>query len=110
MTGSLRPIRSDVDESLSAWYKANSRVYVSNDHLCWHDPKMESKLKKKRFGTVIRSPVVSLGDMMQQHEDEVCEFVARRCVVDDATKNNGDSTEDDAMTGPAARAGSTMTG
>lgn len=125
VTGSLRPIRSDVDESLSAWYKANSRVYVADDHACWHDPKSESKLRKKRFGAVLRSPEVTLGAMMARHQDEVCEFVASRCAVDDEDEDDegggggdgrrvgnnggrGDSTEDENMvSGPAAGDGMT---
>lgn len=90
VTGSLRPIRSDVDESLSLWYKNNSRVYVANDHACWKDPKLENKIKKKRFGTVIRSPETGLNAMMRRHATDAQEFISRRCVL-----NGGDTTEDD---------------
>ncbi|KAI3393914.1 hypothetical protein diail_3517 [Diaporthe ilicicola] len=70
VTGSLRPIRSDTDERLSAWYKENSRVYVSTEHSCWTDPKLQGKVRKKRYGTVLHSPATSLNGMMKEHAKE----------------------------------------
>lgn len=71
-------MRSDVDESLSHWYKNNSRVFVSNTHACWQDPAMEKKVRKKRFGTVIRSPQTSLVGMMQHHAPEFQQYIMAR--------------------------------
>lgn len=93
VNGSLRPIRSDVDEHLSAWYKDNSLVYVANDHACWTDPKLQGKVKKKRFGTVIQSPQRTLNGMMKEHAKEVQGWVAGRIV--DAAGQTGDTTEED---------------
>lgn len=74
------------------WYKTNSRVYVANDHACWIDPKQETKVKKKRFGTVIRSQETGLSAMMKRHFTEVTQFITDRCSI-----SAGESTEDDRM-------------
>lgn len=92
VTGNLRPIRSDVDESLSHWYKTNSRVYVSNNHAVWMDAAQEKKVRKKRFGTVIRSPETTLDAMMYRHFSEVQEYITDRAVQDE-----GETTEEDAL-------------
>lgn len=91
VTGSLRPVRSDVDESLSHWYRSNSRVFVSNENACWLDPAQEKKVRKKRFGMVIRSPKSSLAGMMQHHADEVKQYIWSRAA------GEGDTTETDEM-------------
>ncbi|KAK7746652.1 Histone deacetylase hda1 [Cytospora paraplurivora] len=97
VNGTLRPIRSDVDERLSAWYKDNSQVYVTNDHACWTDAKLQGKVKKKRFGNVIQSPQLTLNGMMKEHAKEVQEWIASRS-IDAAGGKAGDTTEDDKMT------------
>lgn len=107
MTGSLRPIRSDVDENLSNWYRTNSRVYVAHDHACWSDPKLETKVKKKRFGTVLQSPETGLAAMMRRHAAEVQEFIAGRCVLGGGGGTGGESTEEDNLGGGG---GGTRTG
>lgn len=96
VTGSLRPIRSDTDERLSAWYKENSRVYVSTEHSCWTDPKLQGKVRKKRFGTVLQSPAVSLNGMMKEHAKEVQDWIAARSFERPRLGTEGDSTEDEA--------------
>lgn len=88
-----------MDESLSTWYRANSRVYVASDHACWADPKLEAKVKRKRFGTVLRSPEVGLAAMMRRHAAEVQEFIAGRCVL------GGDSTEEETAGGGGGASG-----
>lgn len=95
VNGSLRPIRSDVDERLSAWYKDNSLVYVAGEHAIWTDPKLQSKIKKKRFGTVIKSDHLTLNGMMKAHAEEVQTWIAARSI--DAAGQTGDTTEDDKM-------------
>lgn len=87
VTGNLRPVRSDVDESLSHWYKSNSRVFVSHNHACWLDPTTEKKVRKKRFGAVIRSPQSSLVGMMQHHTNEVQQYILS------AVAGGGETTE-----------------
>lgn len=78
VTGNLRPIKSDVDTDLSSWYKANSRVYVSNDHACWNDAGLTRKVQKKRFGTVIRSGKLGLNRMMLEHAEEAQAWIVSR--------------------------------
>lgn len=93
VTGNLRPVKSGVDEELSAWYKRNSLVYVANDHACWSDPDLEKKVNKKRFGGVKRSDQVGLNRMMQRHGPEVHEWILERV----APERSGNTTEDDRM-------------
>ncbi|CAN8103481.1 unnamed protein product [Discula destructiva] len=93
VTGNLRPVRSDFDESLTHWYRTNSRVFVSNDHACWLDPAQEKKVRKKRFGMVIRSPQTSLAAMMHHHTREVQEFILSRS----AGERESTETEEMAM-------------
>lgn len=95
VTGSLRPIRSDTDERLSAWYKENSRVYVSKDHSCWTDPKLQGKVRKKRFGMVLHSPAATLNGMMKEHAKEVQDWIAARSFELPRLGTGGDSTEDE---------------
>lgn len=76
VTGSLRPIKSETDDTLSTWYKAHSHVFVADDHACWINPDSLKKIRKKRFGTVLRSPVKGLNAMMKMHFDEATSWVA----------------------------------
>lgn len=91
VTGNLRPVKSETDPDLSSWYRQNSLVYVANDHACWADEDLAKKVGKKRFGRVKRSSQVGLSRMMQEHADEVHEFIANRLTE----PASGDTTEDD---------------
>ncbi|KAG6153341.1 hypothetical protein E4U46_006745 [Claviceps purpurea] len=91
VTGNLRPVKSDIDPDLSAWYKGNSRVFVANDHACWSDRDLTKKVQKRRFGTVVRSPKLSLNEMMQEHADQAQEWILART----STASQGETTEDD---------------
>jgi len=77
VTGSLRPVKSDTNPSLSAWYKSHSLVFCANDHLCWADAELEKKVRKNRFGNVVRSGVAGLNTMMREHREEVWRFLSR---------------------------------
>ena len=90
MNGTLRPVKSDVDQELSSWYKDNSRVFVAGDHACWNDPELTRKVSKKRFGAVVHSPHHGLNRMMRGHAGEVYDWILDR-VVD----GHGDTTEED---------------
>lgn len=65
-------------------------MFVTDNHACWIDQKLEAKIKKRRFGTVIRSPELGLNAMMKRHFNEVTDFILGRC-----TNGGGDTTEDD---------------
>ncbi|KAL2265365.1 hypothetical protein VTJ83DRAFT_6465 [Remersonia thermophila] len=78
VNGSLRPVKSDVDSDLSAWYKEHSQVYVANDHACWADPDLTRKVMKRRFGNVIRSQANGLSAMMAEHFSDVQQFILER--------------------------------
>ncbi|KAH7149759.1 histone deacetylase [Dactylonectria estremocensis] len=91
VTGNLRPVKSDIDADLSSWYKENSRVYVAGDHACWSDHDLTRKVNKRRFGTVVRSPMFGLNKMMQGHAVEAQEWILSRV----SENNGGDTTEED---------------
>jgi len=91
VTGNLRPVKSDIDNELSSWYKEHSRVYVAGDHACWSDPDLTRKVHKRRFGTVVRSKMLGLDHMMREHAEE-----ARQWILDIvASHQRGDTTEED---------------
>lgn len=73
--GYLRPVKSDVDETLSTWYKEHSRIYVINNHLCWQDPDLSRKVAKRRFGTIKRSEQTTVPMMMKAHAETVQEWI-----------------------------------
>lgn len=54
----------------------SSRVFVANNHLVWALP--AQRKPSKRFGTLIRSPVKGLNDMMRLHQNEVQDFILER--------------------------------
>lgn len=96
VTGNLRPVRSDTDESLSGWYKENSRVYVASDHACWNDHELTRKVNKRRFGTVVRSRAIGLNKMMKEHKEEAVAWIKERT---GESQNSGDTTEEDEQGG-----------
>lgn len=91
MDGSLRPVKSDTDPGLSLWFKANSSVYLANNHACWTDADMMRKVHKRRFGNVHRSSVNGLTQMMNEHLEDVQKWITGRIRV------TGDTTEDEDM-------------
>ncbi|KAK0634707.1 hypothetical protein B0T17DRAFT_586442 [Bombardia bombarda] len=96
VNGNLRPVKSDVDQDLSGWYKENSRVYVANDHACWADADYTRKVHKRRFGTVIRSDVNGLTRMMREHFGDVQQWVmGRLSSEEDEEEGHGDTTEEE---------------
>lgn len=90
--GNLRPVKSDVDNDLSSWYKENSQVFVANDHACWADPDLTRKVNKRRFGTVRRSSVSGLTRMMKEHATDAQQWILSR-----VTESRGDTTDDEMM-------------
>ena len=67
--GNLRAVKSETDPFLSAWFKQNSMIYVSPNHSCWNDKDMAKKVEKNRFGYVVKSKVVGLGNMLNKYAD-----------------------------------------
>lgn len=96
VTGTLRPVKSDMDPDLSSWYKGHSQVYISSDHICWQNPDLTRKVHKRRFGTVKRSPKHGLSKMMQFHAGEAQRWMLER-VGDD--HKGGETTEEDNVEG-----------
>ena len=93
MTGPLRPVKSETDPELSTWYKRSSQVWVAANHACWTDEELLKKVKKRRFGYVVRSPYADLGRMMDEHADEVHNFVRGRLTPDDEEDEDEDENE-----------------
>ncbi|KAK5660808.1 hypothetical protein OQA88_12176 [Cercophora sp. LCS_1] len=91
VTENLRPVKSDVDQELSSWYKENSRVYVTTDHAVWSDAELTRRVLKRRFGTVIRSDVSGLANMMTAHASDAQAWILERVTED----GQGDTTEDE---------------
>lgn len=91
VTESLKAVKSDMYPELSGWYRDNSRVYVGEDHVCWRDPDLKRRVSKKRFGHVLHSNVSGLSRMMQEHAEDVQEWIMGRVV------EGGDTTEDETM-------------
>jgi len=50
-------------------------VYVAGDHACWTDHDLTKKVHKRRFGTVVRSRMVGLNKMMQEHAEEAQDWI-----------------------------------
>jgi histone deacetylase 6 len=80
--GYLRPVKSDVDQELSSWYKEHSRVYVINTHYCWQDPDTNRKVNKRRFGTIKRSSETTVPMMMKVHAEDVQDWIMERVEED----------------------------
>ena len=90
VNGSLRAIKSDADPDLTQWYKTHSRVYVGSDHACWQTNELIRKINKRRFGDVVRSPVMGLDRMLQEHMSDACQWIYERL-----PEAAGDTTEDE---------------
>lgn len=84
-------------------------MYVASDHACWVDPKLEAKIRKKRFGTVVHSPETGLGAMLRRHAGEVQDFIGSRCEMEPEGAGSGggggDSGDDEMADAATARAG-----
>ncbi len=65
-------------------------MYVAGDHACWTDYDLTRKVQKRRFGTVVRSEMVGLNNMMRAHADEAQEWILER-IAD----TPGETTEDE---------------
>lgn len=90
----LRPVKSDVDNELSTWYKDHSQIYVSHDHPCWDSEDTVRRVSKRRFGTVIRSETSGVNKMMQTHAAQVQRWMLDKL----AARQGGDTTDDEKMT------------
>ncbi|ESZ92003.1 hypothetical protein SBOR_7618 [Sclerotinia borealis F-4128] len=78
ITGSLRPIKSETDSTLSSWYKSNSEIYVAGNHACWTDEENIRKVRKQRFGKVVRSEETGLVKMMRRHQPSAKEWMQEK--------------------------------
>jgi histone deacetylase 6 len=105
VTGALRPIRSETDPTLSAWYKTHSQVYVAADHACWQDEEYAQRVRKNRFGRVKKSDVVGLNRMLKYHAKE-----ARDWVLERLGEGTGTAVGVGAGAGRGSRAGSGSAG
>lgn len=95
VTGSLRPIRSETDPFLSSWYKAHSKIFVSEDHSCWNDEDNSRKVRKNRFGAVEKSEVTGLGNMLKRYESKAGSWVLGKVEEWEAKMRARNESEED---------------
>lgn len=104
MTGSLRPIKSETDPSLSRWYKEHSLIYVSPDHACWSDEESARKVRKHRFGQVIMADIRvgkgevdggAVGRMLKRHEGDSIKFIQNSVKEWETDNADEDETDDE---------------
>ncbi|KAH8820591.1 histone deacetylase [Xylogone sp. PMI_703] len=91
VSGSLRPVKSETDPSLSTWYKTHSLIYVSPDHACWSDEESARKVRKNRFGRVVMSEEVGLGRMMSRYLVDATSWIAEKV----GEREDADETEEE---------------
>ncbi|RDW95348.1 hypothetical protein BP5796_01111 [Coleophoma crateriformis] len=89
---SLKSVRSETDPNLSKWYKENSFIYVSPTHSIWNDELNARKVRKQKFGHVVRSEVAGLGAMLKRYGPEAVEWIAEHCDIGEVS---GDETEEE---------------
>ena len=75
VSGSLRPVKYETDSDLSAWYKKNSRIYVAAHHACWENEEYERRVKKSRFGKVVRSGETTVNRMLDLHFVDATKYI-----------------------------------
>lgn len=92
--GSLRPVKSETDESLTAWYKNHSQIYVAADHDCWRVPELEKKVRKRRFGTVIKSDTNGLNQMLKRHLIEATSWIKEMVGDEEEDEEDDDEAKD----------------
>ena len=77
-------------------------IYVSPDHACWYDDELLEKIKKRRFGGVIKAEIEEglgnqIGRMMKRYEEEAATYILSK--VEEWERERGedaDETEDEA--------------
>ncbi|KAJ5165675.1 Histone deacetylase superfamily [Penicillium coprophilum] len=72
----VRAVASHTQTWLSKWYRENSLVFVSNSHGVWNST--DRKPLSKRYGQVVRSPKSNLNEMLDEHKEEVFNWISER--------------------------------
>lgn len=75
ITGGLLPLRSETDPNLAQWYKEHSRIFVNSEHSCWNNPDDLKKVRKRRYGGVVKSPYNTLSRMLKEHVEEATDWI-----------------------------------
>lgn len=55
VNGSLKPVRSEMDLGLAAWYRNNSRIYINENHPVWDNDESVKSVHKMRYGDVFKA-------------------------------------------------------
>jgi histone deacetylase 6 len=100
-------VKSETDPHLSAWYKANSLIYVAPDHACWNDEDAARKVKKQRFGGVKMSEVTGVSAMMRRYLPEAQKYIEDKIEereillkgIEDDTQDEADELAGEGVTG-----------
>ncbi|KAE8447296.1 hypothetical protein EG329_010854 [Mollisiaceae sp. DMI_Dod_QoI] len=100
VAGSLRTVKSETDPSLSSWYRTNSLIYVSPDHLCFTDADQMRKVNKNRFGRVEKADIEvdggnGVGRMLRRHEAESRKWIQMKVHEWEQENWDPDETEDE---------------
>ncbi|RKF77633.1 Histone deacetylase clr3 [Golovinomyces cichoracearum] len=101
-SGNLKPVKSEIDDGLAAWYRNNSRIYVSETHPIWNQDDSIRMIHKMRFGNVLRAKgCTTISSMLGLYLKEATEFVAYKIAVWEdlaiPSLSDPDETEDDEM-------------
>ncbi|KAH6669922.1 histone deacetylase [Halenospora varia] len=114
VTGSLRPVKSETDPSLSGWYKSHSLIFVSSNHSCWNDEENSKRVRKQRFGYVRKSEVgdvsgiggngssalgSGLSVMLDRHLEEACRWIEVKGAEWESLWGEGSEAEEEGMGG-----------
>lgn len=87
----VRPVSSHNNQWLRDWYREHSRVFVADDNPVWNNAK-DGKTASRKYGKLIRCRETILNQMLQNHIDEVFEYIR-------ATGDFEMMDEDDSSTG-----------
>ncbi|KAI1006064.1 Histone deacetylase [Podosphaera aphanis] len=101
--GNLKPVKSETDPGLSAWYRNNSRIYVSDTFNVWSHEDVVRKVQKMRFGNVVRADNCrSVGSMLKLYRSTTTEYIAQQISSWEELHTpaliDPDETEDEDMT------------
>ncbi|RKF63027.1 Histone deacetylase clr3 [Erysiphe neolycopersici] len=103
VSGSLKPVRSEIDLKLAAWYRNNSLIYINETHPVWSNDESVKLVHKMRYGDVFKTKGCnSINAMLGLFYSEATTYMARKIVAWEEliipSLPDPDETEDEDMT------------
>ncbi|KAI6249026.1 Histone deacetylase [Erysiphe necator] len=103
VNGSLKPVRSEMDLGLAAWYRNNSRIYINENHPVWDNDESVKSVHKMRYGDVFKAKGCnSINSMLRLFYLEATTYMARKIIAWEELiiplLPDPDETEDEDMT------------